>query len=368
MKKKLLMLTTTALIASSLCACSFNFDIGGHDAKLDDDVIEETKDLPDEAIENDTDDKDSKNDKDDRTSKDDDTPSALSEHTNDSSDWTSYNQIDNIVYVKYTNGIPDDYNITSKGTFGDVCDWLDYAVPGYPTETYRKVFSLFFASQEYFEDDMSKLTEDQRNQILATLASLSWQINHDGAVVNNMHCIVGDETLYSFEVTAPGTGDYIFQWNVDTNELAIGKDDDSLVDYQTTAFDSKYIAAYMVAIDEALKGNTAGSDFNVNTDTDTEPEQSDKTDSEINDSNSFTQLEKVIASTRASGHEHEIVNAIENYYGSTIVSFEQDFDNGCENIDITLSNGDTCRFFSSETGISVYDTTTTFETIWSKYD
>ncbi len=366
MKKKLLMIAMTAIMISSLCACSFEFELGGHDAQLDDGVIDELKELPDEAIEDDTDkdDKNDKEDKEDKTSKDDE-PSALSEHTNDSSDWTSYNQIDNIVYVKYTNGISDDYNITPEGTFGDVCDWLEYAVPDYPSETYRKIVSLFFASQELFEEDMSRLTEDQRNQILATLASISWQINHDGAVVNNMHCIVGDETLYNFEVTAPGTGDYIFQWNVNTDELAIGKDDDSLVDYQTTVFDSKYIAAYMVAVDEALKGNTAG---NSNVGNDVENNPSDKTDSEISNSSSLTQLEKVLSSTRAVGHEHEIVTAIENYYGSTVASFEQDFDDGYENINITLKSGETCRFFSSETGISVYDTTTTFETIWSKYD
>ena len=172
---------------------------------------------------------------------------------------------------------------------------------------------------------MARITEDQRNQILAILASISWQINHDGAIVNNMHCITGNETLYSFEVTASGTGDYIFQWNSNTNELAIGKDDDSLVDYQTTVFDSNNIAAYMVAIDEALKGNTTG---NSTVNTDIETNQSGKTDSEINNSSSFNQLEKVLSSTRAVGHEHEIVNAIEKYYDSTIVSFEQNFEDG----------------------------------------
>lgn len=121
MKKKLLMIATTALIVSSLCACSFNFELGGNNSKLDDDVLEEIEEDDTDDDKDDTDDKEGKNSKEDE-------PSTISEHTNTSSDWTSYKQIDNIVYVEYTNGISDDYNITSAGTFGDVCDWLEYAV------------------------------------------------------------------------------------------------------------------------------------------------------------------------------------------------------------------------------------------------
>lgn len=179
---------------------------------------------------------------------------TISENSQNYDTWCDRKQIDNIIYVTYNKGISDDYMITEKGSFGDMCDWPEYAVPGYPTETFRKVFSLFFTDQEFFEECTQKVDEEQRNVAFALLASISWQIDHDGAVVNNLHRIVGENTLYSFEVSAKDTGDYIFQWNVNTNDLAIGKDDDRLVDYQTTVFDRTYIAAYMIAIEEALNG------------------------------------------------------------------------------------------------------------------
>ncbi len=356
MRRKFLLLSTTALLVVSLCGCSLRPENDDKNTK-DNEVIEDVIEDKDDEKENKTINKENK--KDDKVYGDE--PSKLDEHENKASDWTQYNQVDNVVYIKYTNGIADDYMITDKGSFGDMCTWIEYAIPGYPSETYRKVFSLFFASQELFEEDLTKMDADTRNLYFAILASISWQIDHDGATVKDMHCIVGDDTLYSYEVTAPGTGDYIFQWNINTNELKIGKDDNNLVSYETTVFDSNYIAAYMVAIDEALLGNKVEDIMAANFD-------DEVIETTINDSD--TDLVNALSTLKgAKGYENEIINAIETFYNSSIESYEiEEADSEYENIVITMANGSTCKYFSSSVGTSVYDTTSTFETIWNHFE
>lgn len=67
----------------------------------------------------------------------------------------------------------------------------------------------------------------------------------------------------------------------------------------------------------------------------------------------------------------EIENKINTYYNSTISNVKQDENdlyNGLyESAYITMSNGATCKYFYSDTGAEVYDTTSTYEDIWASW-
>ena len=68
----------------------------------------------------------------------------------------------------------------------------------------------------------------------------------------------------------------------------------------------------------------------------------------------------------------EIENKINTYYNSTISNVKQDENdlyNGLyESAYITMSNGATCKYFYSDTGAEVYDTTSTYEDIWASWN
>ena len=68
----------------------------------------------------------------------------------------------------------------------------------------------------------------------------------------------------------------------------------------------------------------------------------------------------------------EIENKINTYYNSTISNVKQDENdlyNGLyESAYITMSNGATCKYFYSDTGAEVYDTTSTYEDIWTSWN
>lgn len=67
----------------------------------------------------------------------------------------------------------------------------------------------------------------------------------------------------------------------------------------------------------------------------------------------------------------DIESKINAYYNSTIANVKQDeydlYNGSYESAYITMSNGATCKYFYSDTGAEVYDTTSTYEDIWASW-
>lgn len=68
----------------------------------------------------------------------------------------------------------------------------------------------------------------------------------------------------------------------------------------------------------------------------------------------------------------KIESKINAYYNSTIATVKQDdydlYNGQYESAYITMSNGATCKYFYSDSGADVYDTTSTYEDIWASWE
>lgn len=173
-------------------------------------------------------------------------------------EWVNYTvNADNTYTIKYSNGIPDDYMMSDKGSFKDITTWLSYAVPGYPVEVFRHVASMFLFNETQYDSYLSQLSEDGRDYLLSMLASLAWQIDHDNNNGDTKAMILdaNKPEVYTFVIESLFEDSYLLQWDMSTNMLNIVANDGHEVEYLTTTFDSNILSVYMVAINEALQGN-----------------------------------------------------------------------------------------------------------------
>ena len=179
--------------------------------------------------------------------------------TTTKNDWAVYSIKDGLYVTTYTNGISDSYMLSDKGSFKNVAEWLEYAIPGYPTETFRKVLSLYYLDDASYKQVMNKTSVDQRNYTLASLASLAWQINND----------FGSNIKYSqIDPVSPSVTDYIIdsnlgytvvlRWDSMNKTLQMKNiNNEKFIDYVTTTFEASRLAPLMVAVENALNGEIA---------------------------------------------------------------------------------------------------------------
>jgi hypothetical protein len=188
------------------------------------------------------------------------TPAPTTSVSASSNTWGVMEDKDGYYVYSYLKGMPDNFKMSEKGTFKDLTDWLEYAVPGYPKEMLRSVLSAYFCNEDYYNTTMSKYTADERNYILALFTSLAWQLDHDSYGSGKLESIQMDPNdLDVIEFHLSSSSSYsILQWNTVDNGLKMGTSRDNLKDYITTTFDKTNLAAYMVAIENALNGVAGG--------------------------------------------------------------------------------------------------------------
>lgn len=182
-----------------------------------------------------------------------DTPSP-SEQVSFEGDWAKYTYSDEATEITYQNGVSDDYMMTEKGSFKNLCDWLEYAVPGYPKETLRQLISIYFMNKNEYEDTMSVLPTDYKSISLSTFASLAWQINHDtNGTIKGAKVYYTDPTSIIFEIGQSGSYS-LLKWNIQDYTLSIGNSVDSMTSYETTSLNNDTLAVYATAIEHAFNG------------------------------------------------------------------------------------------------------------------
>ena len=178
-------------------------------------------------------------------------------------DWAIKTMKDGVYVCTYANGIPDDYMLSDKGSFKNVSEWLEFAIPGYPIETFRQVVSVYCLNSDSYKAIIKKSNDDEvRNYTLSLFASLAWQINNDfGGKVTAAEISPDSLNVIKFIINSDINNGTVVElvWDSSNNTTKFRKQgDEKYIDYVTTAFTSDRLGPMMVAIEEALKGEKAG--------------------------------------------------------------------------------------------------------------
>ena len=281
---------------------------------------------------------------------------------NYSKDWCTIGQSSDKVIIDYTSGVSNTYKLSDKGTFEDLCNWVDYATTDYDTTILKHVFSLYFGASDYYEQMEAQATEDQRDYLIASLVSLAWTIDDMDGDTYKATVYTDNQYKYYFTVNSTSLGEFELAWDTNTNQLYL-VNGTTETKYDNGTFDNNRLATFMVAVNEALNGTPVDGASSSNGTVDNNTGNNVTTTSNTSAVDELDEYSYINYSEAS-----EIVSKVESYYNSTIVSIEDCSYSPSEAANITLANGKTCKYYASSSDMkSVYDTSDSYETIWSLY-
>jgi len=274
-------------------------------------------------------------------------------------DWCSFTQGSDSYTIEYQSGVPNTYMLSTTGTFEDLCDWIEYATTDYDTTVLKHVFSLYFVDDDYFETILSYGNTDDRDYMIACVASVAWTIDEmDGDTTRAKVYTSNNDKIY-FTVDSTSLGEFELAWDTAEEQLYL-VNGTSETKYDNGTFDSERLATFLTIVEEALGDSSASSSSTPDSST---PSSSTPSSSNTDVIDALDTLDTLTYSEAS-----EMVSAIENFYNSTIIDIEDTSYSDSESVDFTLANGKSCRYFASTNDSkSVYDTSDTYETIWSVY-
>jgi hypothetical protein len=135
-------------------------------------------------------------------------------------DWCVISKTDSQITCDYSAGVSDSFEVADGVTFDTLCDWFEEAAPSFNRETYRRVFSLYFGSAEYF-GALGDYDLDTQSIVLGKLAAVATTIDKVEGSTSVMRVLVASRNIYIYDMTCPQYGECSLYYDDTTGEMVL---------------------------------------------------------------------------------------------------------------------------------------------------
>lgn len=135
-------------------------------------------------------------------------------------DWCVISKTDSQVTCEYSAGVSDSFEVADGVTFDTLCDWFEEAAPSFNRETYRRVFSLYFGSAEYF-GALGNFDLDTQSVVLGKLAAVATTVDKVEGSTSVMRVLMASRNIYIYDMTCPQYGECSLYYDDITGEMVL---------------------------------------------------------------------------------------------------------------------------------------------------
>ena len=353
MKKKFLI---TTILLASMCTAIVGCNSNTTNEQLEAEILSEIEALPDEAIENDSEVKETESEE-ETESEDIESPEDVFEE----GDWVyGYFPDDNDHYkvqIDKTYDIRRDFPINDRSTFGELSDICKKYDMNFSEKVFNDLFAINYFSEDAYTQTFANHDEYETIILVTKFYMISCFMGSNNLTIDNAyidatantrlyHCTDKDGNL--FDVT----------WDVPAGTLtAYAPSTGKSMDAGINLNDEMVLLTYSIEVREGYKY-----DQKEQTVEEQPTEQVEQVSEQVSDGSTLEGYEYI------KGKESEIVAAIEKYFNSTIASVKDTSTSYREGAIITMANGKECEYYgnSSVARITVYEKGGNSVNIWEK--
>lgn len=299
-------------------------------------------------------------------------------------EWAKETSNGNDVEIIYTNGVSDDFELGNGWTFGDLADFLAYAIDRFDKENFRYLFSLIYKDSENYYAKVKQFKDANYSidMMNCEIASVSWEVSNHYGNIEKIVIKDGYDSYYIIATDQSLLSEGHFVWELDHFEFYLVRSDMDLsnkISYSCSANTDETLNLYATAM-SILYEQKGGDENYSNIDSYIQSSGSPSSNSGNigNSGNEGTDNTSPnlggfsdpsdFQTTWASGYETEMIKAVEKHYNSKVVKIVQDegYSEYSEVYNFELEDGSTCCYYGSSSIAYIYDTSKSFDTFWER--